>query len=121
MFFPVGRLRRGRPTVIGEGRQARVLLSTKGKCAKGYIKKAAKCVSNAPVKFGLVKLAIPTPGTYKIDIGPSGKVLAALKKGKTLAVRITVVFTPAGTTTRLTKVSSVRLRIKPAGKHRVAG
>jgi VCBS repeat-containing protein len=72
------------------------------------------------VKFGLVKLAIPTPGTYKIDIKPSGKVLAALKKGKTLAVRITVVFTPAGTTTQLTKVSAVRLQIKRR-KHKPAG
>jgi hypothetical protein len=91
---------------------ARQTKATKGKCAKGYLKKGKKCVSNAPVKFGLVKLAIPTPGSYKIDIKPSGKVLAALKKGKTLDVRVTVVFTPAGTTLRLTEVSSVKLHIK---------
>jgi hypothetical protein len=88
----------------------------KGKCAKGYVKKATKCVSNAPVTFGLVKLAIPAAGTYKIEIKPSGKVLAALKKGKTLDVRVTLVFTPAGTTTKITKVSSVRLHLKPEKK-----
>jgi hypothetical protein len=84
----------------------------KGKCRTGYVKKRKKCVSTAPIKFGLVKLAIPSAGTYKIDIKPSVRVLKELKKGKRLEVQLTVVFTPAGTTTQLTKVSSVGVHVK---------
>jgi hypothetical protein len=87
-----------------------------GRCRASYINQGKRCVSTAPVKYGLVKLFVPQAGTYKIAIKPTGKVLAALKNGRMLDVRVTLVFTPAGTTTRITKVSSVSVHIKARKK-----
>jgi hypothetical protein len=91
------------------------------KCRKGFVKKHNKCVSRAPVKYGKGKLAITAPGIYKLHFKPSGTVLAALKKGKTLNVRLTLVFTPASTTVHLTKTASAKLHLKKKkhhGKHK---
>jgi hypothetical protein len=88
------------------------------KCKKGTIKKGKRCVSNVSVHYGRGKLSIPTAGAYKITIKPTGKVLAALKKGKTLHVTIRVTFTPAHTTVHLIKTASVKLHLKKAHHHR---
>ncbi len=87
------------------------------KCKKGFVKKGKKCVNNAPVQYGRVKLTIPSAGKYKFKLKPSGKALAALKKGKTLNVKVTLLFTPAGTTTHILNTKFVRVHLKPKKKH----
>lgn len=92
------------------------------KCRKGYVRKGKKCVNNAPVPYGQARLAVPTAGTYKLLITPSAGVLAALKKGKTPSVRLTLVFTPAGTTDHIVETASatVHLKLKKPGHKRHA-
>ena len=58
------------------------------------MRKGKRCVSNAPVRYGRVTLASRRRGSQKVHIKASGKVLAALKQGRTLNVRVTLVFTP---------------------------
>ena len=41
-------------------------------------------------------------------------VLATLKKGKTLQVRVTVIFTPSGTTYHISETTTVNVRLKKA-------
>jgi hypothetical protein len=82
------------------------------RCKKGFVKKHNRCVSRAPVHFGAGKLAIATPGAYKLHIKPTGTVLAALKKGKKLHVRVKLVFTPDLTAVHITETSSVTLHLK---------
>lgn len=86
------------------------------KCKQGFVKKGKRCVSRAPVHYGKAKLAIPTPGTYKFRFKPTGTMLAALKKGKKLNVRLTLVFTPALTSVHITKTASVQLHLKKKPK-----
>jgi hypothetical protein len=82
------------------------------KCKKGLLKKGKKCVSNAPVQYGHTSLTIPAAGTYKLRIKPSAQVLAALKKGKTLNVKVTLKFTPKGTTVHIVKTTAVKVHLK---------
>jgi hypothetical protein len=86
-------------------------------CKKGFVKKHNKCYSKAPIRFGKHKIAIPTPGVYKLRIKPTAAVRAALKKGKTLKVRLTLVFTPALTTVHTTKTTTIKLHVKPKKHH----
>jgi hypothetical protein len=91
------------------------------RCPRGYVKSGKRCVNNAPVRYGQSVLTVSAPGTSKIDVKPSGKVLAALRKGRTLAIRVTLIFTPAETTDHITEVSTttVHLKLKShSGKHR---
>lgn len=74
-------------------------------------------MSNAPVRYGKVTLAVAAAGVQKLRIKPSAKILAALKRGETLAVRVTLVFTPAGTTDRLKQTSTVTVRLKKPAAH----
>jgi hypothetical protein len=87
------------------------------KCKVGYVKKGKKCVNNAPVPYGLVKLTIPSAGKYRLELKPSAKVLAALKQGKTLNVKLALEFTPAGTTTHILTTKFVKVHLKPK-KHK---
>ena len=87
-------------------------------CKKGHIRKGKKCLDNTPVRYGRASLKIVTAGTYKLRIKPSGKALTALKQGKTLTVRATVVFTPAGTTDHISKTTTVRVDLKKATSKR---
>lgn len=88
------------------------------KCKKGFVKKHGKCLSRAPLHFSKGKVHVPSAGVYKLRLKPSGKILAALKKGKKLRVRINVTFTPAQTTIHLTKSATVRLELKKKKKHK---
>lgn len=92
------------------------------KCKRGFVKRGRKCVSNAPVQYGRALLAVPGPGTYRFRIKPNAKVLAALKKGKTLNVKVTLTFTPRSTTVHILKTTTVKVHLKPKhhgkGKHR---
>jgi VCBS repeat-containing protein len=93
------------------------------KCKGGYIRKGKKCVKGGPTRYGRTRLKIAAAGTYKLHIRPSTKVLAALKKGKTLTVRLEVVFTPTGTTDHISKTTTVRVRLKraPQGTQHAGG
>ncbi len=88
------------------------------KCKKGFVRKHGKCVNNKPVLFGRTHLNVTRAGRYKLRLKPSKKVLAALKKGKTLNVKTTLVFTPAGTVTHLRHVVTVKVHLKPKHKHK---
>jgi hypothetical protein len=90
------------------------------KCKKGYVRKSGKCVSNKPVKYGRATLSITKAGRYKFHIKPSKAVLSALKKVKTVHVKLTLVFTPAGSTEHITRVSYVTVHYKPK-KHAKKG
>jgi hypothetical protein len=83
-------------------------------CKKRGTGKRKECLDSLPIRYGRATLAIATAGTYKLHIKPSGKVLAALKKGKTLRVRLTVIFTPAGTTDHISETAMVSVRLKKA-------
>jgi hypothetical protein len=52
-----------------------------------------KCVPNS---FGTTTKNIPAPGAYKIKLSPNAAARKALKKGKTLHVKVTLTFKPAG-------------------------
>jgi hypothetical protein len=100
------------------GNQAAFIAKKKSKkCKKGYVKKGKKCVNNAPLSYGSMKLAIPAAGKYKFKLKPSGKVLAALKQGKTLNVKTTLKFVPKGTTAPILTVTDVKVHLKPKAKH----
>jgi hypothetical protein len=107
------------PLAAGGGPASAVDAKHKSKCRKGFVKKHKKCVGNAPVHYGQGKVPIPTAGVYKIIIKPTGRVLAALKRGKTLHITVKVTFTPAHTTLRLVKTARVTLHLKKQhkGKH----
>jgi hypothetical protein len=87
------------------------------KCKKGFVKKHNKCVRRRPVHYSKHKLTITTPGTYRLRLKPTGKVLRALKRGKKLNVRITLKFTPAMTSVHLSKSAKVKLRYIKKRKH----
>jgi hypothetical protein len=95
------------------------------KCKKRHTTKDKSCVDNTPVHYRRTRLAIDVAGTYKLHIKPGGKVLAALRKGKTLTVRVVLIFTPAGTTDHIQETTTVRVRLgkrtKAAADHRRQG
>lgn len=79
--------------------------------ANKHGRKGKGCTANAHVRYGRKKLSIPAAGVYDVRVKPSGKVLAALKRGDTLDVRVVLVFTPAGTSAHIYKASTVRVRL----------
>ena len=91
--------------------------STSKRCPRGYVKKRKRCLNNAPVRFGQSTLTVATAGTDRLHVEPSGKVLSALRKGKTLVVRVTLIFTPAGTTDHIAEVVNATVHLKPKGRH----
>ncbi len=91
------------------------------KCKKGFVKKRGKCVSNGPAQYGRIVVTIPAAGKYRLRIKPSGKALAALKKGKTLNVKVTLTFTPKGTTVHLVQATSVKVHLKRKKHHKGKG
>jgi hypothetical protein len=82
------------------------------KCKRGFVKKRKKCVSNAPVLYGVSSITIPTPGTYAIVIKPTPRVLKALKAGKRLNVTVSTTFQNAAGGLPVTHVQSVFAKIK---------
>jgi len=107
-------------SLLGVGDPLTAFDAKNNKCKKAYIRKGRKCVNNAPVRYGRATLAIPAAGIYRLHVKPGAKVLAALKKGKTLGVRLTLVFTPAATADHITETTSARVHLKlkkmPHGK-----
>lgn len=86
------------------------------KCKKGYKRVGKRCVNNKPVKYGSVKVIATKAGVYKLRIKPSKTILAALKRGKHLNVRLVLVFTPAGTTDHIRSVQFVKVHYTPSKK-----
>jgi hypothetical protein len=86
------------------------------KCESGYVREGKKCVKGSPVRYGRTRLAIITAGTYKLRIKPSAVVLTALRQGETLAVRVTVVFTPTGTADHISKMTTVVVHLNRTHK-----
>jgi streptogramin lyase len=85
----------------------------KGKrCKRGDVRHGKRCVSNAPVHYGQVTLKAPAAGTYKIRIKATGKVLVALRRGRTIAVKFVLVFTPAGTTDHIAETATVKVHLE---------
>jgi hypothetical protein len=110
-----GEISQGATLARSRARTASAAPDGKGKkCRKGYARRARKCVNNAPVRYGRVTLTVSAPGVHKLLIKPSGRVLAALKKGRRLSVNATLVFTPAGTKLRIPSSNTVALRLKTA-------
>ena len=91
------------------------------KCKRGYVRRGKKCLNNAPVRYGRTTPAIATAGTYTLHLEPGTKVLAALKKGKTLSVGLTLVFTPAATTDHITETTAATVHLKLKKKHHSKG
>lgn len=83
-------------------------------CKKEHIRNGKRCAGNATVRYGRAGLVIATAGTYKLRIKPTTNVISVLKKGKTLTVRVTLVFTPAGTTDHISKTTTVSVHLKKA-------
>jgi hypothetical protein len=102
-------------TPLGGERTA--FVAKKKKCKKGFVKKGKKCLNNGPVVYGHTSLTVPSAGFYKVHIKPGAKVLAALKKGKKLNVRVTLRFTPKGTAVHIVKVTGVKVHLKKTKKH----
>ena len=92
-------------------------LARSAKCRKGYVLRHRRCVSNAPVRYGRAQLAIPTPTTRKLQIKPSARVLAALKRGRKLNVTLTLSFTPAGTSLRIAETAAASVKLKRGKAH----
>ena len=83
-----------------------------GTCEHGYVRKRKRCVSNAPVAYGQTALAAPGAGTYKLRIKPGARALRALRRGRTLNVRLTLVFSPFGTADQIEIARSVAASLK---------
>jgi hypothetical protein len=83
-------------------------------CKKRATGKRKECIDSVPMRYGRSTLAIATAGSYKLHIKPSQKVLAALKNGKTLQIRVTVIFTPSGTTSYIPETTTVSVHLKKA-------
>jgi hypothetical protein len=86
----------------------------KAKCKRGFVRKGGKCLNNKPVQYGRVVMTVTKAGRYMLRIKPTKKVLAALKKGKTLYVKLTLLFKPQGTTVhiRVRHLNSIPVHLK---------
>jgi hypothetical protein len=101
---------------LGQFEARQLAVAATAKCKKGFVHKAGKCVSNKPVPYGHLRLLVSKPGHYKLRIKPSKTVLAALKKGRTLHVKLKLVFTPAGTADHIRSVRYVTVHLKKKHK-----
>ncbi len=89
-------------------------------CKRGFVKKRGKCVSDAPVLYGVTSMTIPAAGFYTIVIKPTSKALKGLKAGKVLPVLITTVFLNKAGGVAVAHVQTVTIKLKkpkPKKKH----
>jgi hypothetical protein len=108
-----GEISQGAALARSRARDASAAQDGKGKkCRKGHARKARKCVSDEPVRYGRVTLTVSAPGVHKLRIKPGSRVLSALKKGRRLSVKATLVFTPAGTKLRIPSSTTVAVQLK---------
>jgi hypothetical protein len=84
------------------------------KCKKSQIKLHGKCLPKTTVS-GTVSASGAAGVPLTLTIKPSGKVLAALKKGKTVVLTATLTYTSALGGSPFVKV--LQLTVKPKSKH----
>jgi hypothetical protein len=93
-------------------------VASKGKrCRAGQalleIGNTKRCVSNS---FGTSTKIIPAPGSYVIRLSPNGTALKALNRGRTLHVKVTLMFKPSGGGRPVVRTLSITVRGKKKGK-----
>jgi hypothetical protein len=82
------------------------------KCKRGSVLRHGRCVSNAPVFYGVRARNAASPGAYTLLIKPTKRVLAALRKGKRPLVTVTVNFQSIPGNRRLSAVRTLVARLK---------
>lgn len=87
------------------------------RCARGYAAVHARCISNAPVRYGSGVLASASAGTYTLVLGPAKRVLQALHRGRTLKVTVTAALRPSSGAAPTPALGRVLVRLRPA-RHR---
>jgi sugar lactone lactonase YvrE len=88
------------------------------KCKRGFVRRGKVCAFNGSVKYGGATLTVPAAGTYALHIKPRAKVLAALKKGRSVSVSLTLRFNPSMTGINYKATSAVKVHLKPPKKRR---
>lgn len=84
---------------------------------RGEVMKGARLSRiGSPAVYGRATSAIATAGRYKFQIRPDKKMLAALRQRKTLRVRLTLEFAPAGTTSNIQERANLIARSETPGK-----
>jgi hypothetical protein len=81
-------------------------------CRRGFVVRRGRCASNAPALYGAASLTSSTPGTYRLVIKPSKRVLAALRRGEHLHVTLTVTFEGRSGGAPVTHLVSVLAKLK---------
>lgn len=77
-----------------------------------------RCRRSAAMRYGPSRtLTISTAGTDRLQIGPSRRARAALRRAGSLKVRLTLVFIPAGTTRHIRRTTRVKVRIAHRHNH----
>jgi hypothetical protein len=99
-----------RVTPLGFARAAK-------KCRRGSVARRGRCVNDAPVLYGAASLNASAAGTYTLVIKPSKRVLQALRKGKTLVVKVSVEFQPVANGAAVTNAQTLVAKLKRA-RHR---
>lgn len=69
-----------------------------------------------PISYSKATVTVLAPGSYTITLKPSAAAKAALAKGATLKVNVTLVFTPTGGTSNVTHLTLTVKGHKPAPK-----
>lgn len=103
--------------LVEEGASLASVQAAKG-CEKGFVRIHGKCVGDKPVAYGRVHFTATKAGHYMLRIKPSAAIAAALRRGKTLGVKLTLVFTPAGTSDHLRSVRYVTVHLKKEHNHK---
>jgi hypothetical protein len=71
--------------------------------------KREKCTDKPALRYGRVTLAITATGSDQLRIKPSKGLLATLRQGKAVTVRLTVIFTPSGGTKAISEQTTVKI------------
>jgi hypothetical protein len=79
-------------------------------CKKGFQKVGRRCVSKKPIAVGTLTAHLPSAGSVKFTLHTSGRVKAALKAHKPVALKTTLTFTPTGSSSKVTSVHTTKVR-----------
>lgn len=103
----------GRVLVTSQITNASALIASTHRCQAGHVRLKVghkkKCVSNS---FGTSTKNIPAPGSYKIKVSPNAGTRKALKRGKTLHVKVTLTFKPARGGAAVVKTGKITIKGK---------
>jgi hypothetical protein len=89
------------------------------RCRHGFVRRHGRCTSASSVAFGVASLIAPSAGRYTLKISPAARVLAALRKGRSVFVTISVTFQNRAGGAPVTHAQRVlvKLRKRPHGHH----